>query len=657
MELRRDDRRRLVSNLRMGLCAVGLWLGLSAGASGLQPNDRLELPYPDLASLEAGPRQKVESMQAALERLRQEPETPVGDLVESFGYLGQLFHAFRFLDAAEVCYLNAESLGIDDYRWAYYLGLVRNARGELEDAVRDYERALRLRRDDLATLLRLGNALLDLNLHERALDRFSRVLELDRDSGAAHYGIGRAAALSGDTETAVDSFERALALQPDARAVHYPLAQTYRKLGDLDKARSHLTQRGEEKPRFTDPLGDRISRLEKRAALEVAIALARNHEGSTRDFLGFALSQFSDVEGAIEQLQDGLRLEDEIQEMSASERARLHYLLGGLLVNDARDDEAVPQFSIAVQLDPGLLDARIKWGNALARAGSLSEAIEHYTAVLEIEPRHSAALLKRAAALMALARSGEAALDLELLIAEEPSSEAHVRLASLLAEGEPGAAISNLRAAIDLEQSLEERVRSLLQLGSLQAGQGSFEDALASFRLAVESDPRSVPALDAEASLLGRLGRFEESAALFSSLVALRPSSTFARVGEATALIYAQKHAEARDRLEEGLVAMPGNINLRDVLARHLAASPDLSVRDGERAVELARGIYQEFQTPESIETLAMALAQDGSFEEAVEWQQRLLERVRELATAEDRRRLELNLERYRRSEACCADL
>jgi tetratricopeptide (TPR) repeat protein len=175
--------------------------------------------------------------------------------------------------------------------------------------------------------------------------------------------------------------------------------------------------------------------------------------------------------------------------------------------------------------------------------------------------------------------------------------------------------------------------------------------------LALELDPRSVPALDAEASLLGRLGRFEESAALFSTLVALRPSSAFARVGEATALIYAQKHAEARDRLEEGLVAMPGDINLRDVLARHLAASPDLSVRDGERAVELARGIYQEFQTPESIETLAMALAQDGSFEEAVEWQQRLLERVRELATAEDRRRLELNLERYRRSEACCADL
>ncbi|HVS66379.1 MAG TPA: tetratricopeptide repeat protein [Thermoanaerobaculia bacterium] len=652
-----------------GLTACLLFvIGLAAAVIASRPGhsqptapSQLEIPRPDLGSMEAAARDKIESMQGALARLVGEPDVPKSDLAEGFGYLGQLFHAFQLHDAAEICYHNAQLLADDDRRWSYYLGLVRNARGDFEPAVGDYERALVLGPDDSATLLRLGNALLELNRHEDAQRRFARVLELDPASAAAHYGLGRVAAARGEHAAAAQSFEKALALQPEATVVHYPLAQAYRKLGDVDRARLHLGKRGEERPRFEDPLGDQVSRLAKGTAFEVALALARDTERfSARDFLGFALSQFGDVKGAIEQLEHGLALHREAgeEETSALERARIHYLLGGLLVNDLRDEEAIRQFSAAVELDPTLLDARLKWGNCLARGRRFTEAAESYSRVLAVDPTHAAALLNRAAALMEAGRDAEARVDLERLVELHPSeTEAHARLALVLARsGEVDAAIDRYRTAAGLDLAPTERVSVHLQLARLLRQRGQLEDALDQFRLALEADPASLPALDGRASLLGQMGRYAEAAGVYGVLVALRPDSPVARVGEATALILGGQYAAATARLEEGLVALPDQLTLKDILARHLAACPDLSVRDGARSLELARELWQQLPTPESMETLAMALAEAGRFEEAEHWQSKLLERVEADGGDQDPARLRANLERYRRGEACCVE-
>jgi hypothetical protein len=75
-----------------------------------------------------------------------------------------------------------------------------------------------------------------------------------------------------------------------------------------------------------------------------------------------------------------------------------------------------------------------------------------------------------------------------------------------------------------------------------------------------------------------------------------------------------------------------------------LAAAPDASVRDGARALDLARSLVERETTIDHVETLAMALAELGRFDDAIHWQERAIER--ETATGEDstasRRRLEL---------------
>ncbi|HMB52437.1 MAG TPA: hypothetical protein VKU40_03915, partial [Thermoanaerobaculia bacterium] len=134
-------------------------------------------------------------------------------------------------------------------------------------------------------------------------------------------------------------------------------------------------------------------------------------------------------------------------------------------------------------------------------------------------------------------------------------------------------------------------------------------------------------------------------------------------MGEVTALVLAGADAAARQRMEAALAHDPDDLAFKDVLARHLAAADDRATRDGARAVELAEEVYAQASTPESIETLAMAHAQAGNFQQAVEWQERLLAMIAEgsgdsqvAAEPGVLARLRANLERYKRGDVCCAD-
>ena len=105
---------------------------------------------------------------------RWQPGLPSPGLSEGFGTLGHHFHAYRLLDAAETSYATSQKLGPGDYRWPHFLGLVRNSKGDFDAAIADYARALELRPDDFPTLIRLGNALLELNRPADAEQRFAR---------------------------------------------------------------------------------------------------------------------------------------------------------------------------------------------------------------------------------------------------------------------------------------------------------------------------------------------------------------------------------------------------------------------------------------------------------------------------------------------------
>jgi hypothetical protein len=84
-------------------------------------------------------------------------------------------------------------------------------------------------------------------------------------------------------------------------------------------------------------------------------------------------------------------------------------------------------------------------------------------------------------------------------------------------------------------------------------------------------------------------------------------------------------------RRQHALELYPRGAAFAHLRARVLVSAPDDAVRDGAVGLDLASRLFEAFPSPEHAETLAMAFAETGRFDKAVEWQQRV---IAELETA-----------------------
>lgn len=651
--------------LILSLCGAVLGAAL-AGAiptepqpeTAISPLRQLKVPRPDLSAMQRAVREQMERLQDTVESLQARESATADEISKGFGLLGQAYHAFELFDAAEVCYDHALTASPDEFQWLYYRGLVRNTKGDLEKAVADYQRAGDQKPEIVAIQIRLGNALLELGLADAASRHFNRALEYEPENAAALAGLGRAAYALDDNPRAIELLEKAIAKQPTAGTVHYALGQAYRRQGDMDKARRHLDQQNKQDVKFPDEMAFQLSMIKMSSAFEVMLDLARQREGfSEEDFLGFALAQFGDVPGMSDQFLQVMGQIEKAGKAGALERGRLHYAIGGLLVGENKDEAAIEQFQRAIALVPDLIDARLKLGNALARQSRYDEATAQYNQILRRKSDHRRALAQRSATRGNLGDLAAARADLERLVELEPNDrEPRLRLASVLErQGEVDAALRRLGETLPIAETPQEKADGLVAMGDLYQRYGDSRSAVDVYQKAIAIDPEHRPALFQLAGLLGQLGHYPEAARVYTRLVELDASSVGARVGEATSLILAGEHKKARERLEEGLRMLPQSLDLKDILARHLAAAADPTVRDGKRALTLALELYEVLRTRESIETLAMAYAETGQFSEAVEWQKKLLAGSEAETDATARQRWEANLALYERGERCCA--
>ena len=214
----------------------------------------------------------------------------------------------------------------------------------------------------------------------------------------------------------------------------------------------------------------------------------------------------------------------------------------------------------------------------------------------------------------------EAVRNYRLAVEADPDYAAmRVNLGTALERvGDARGALAEYDAALGLDPGLWEAWYGRADL--LERG-GRDEDAIASYRSAIAENPTFVAAHLRLANALRRTDRLEEALTQYRRVIELRPGDPGARFGEAMALVRLGRYGEARDRLEEALRVLPDQPMFGPALARVLAAAPDDAVRDGARAWELVAGLADDQQHPGVFETLAMALAEVGHFDLAVDWQ------------------------------------
>ena len=220
-----------------------------------------------------------------------------------------------------------------------------------------------------------------------------------------------------------------------------------------------------------------------------------------------------------------------------------------------------------------------------------------------------------------------AAEDLRRALAANPKSvRAQVDLGAALANlGDRAGARAALEAALAGEP---DNLTAHFNLGVLLLGGGDAAGAVPHFEAVVAATPKDADAQRALGDALAALGRPADALTRYRAAIAAADLDEAARFGEVVTLLRLGRYGEARDRLEQAHQVMPEQGRLTHMLARLLAADPDLGRRDGERAVELATAVFNAQPDVAHGRTLALALAEAGRCADAVKLATALAEKV-----------------------------
>ena len=423
---------------------------------------------------------------------------------------------------------------------------------------------------------------------------------------------------NGDFEGARASAGQALAIRSDDPPTLIRLAELHVAAGDFDAAE---------------------------AAYEAAVA-AYPESATARVGLGYIAMERGDPARALEIFQEVAASQPEGSE------ANHHVGLAYRTLGDAdraaeawrlNQDVLIPMYDpLLERLRPLEEDIALPLDRAVAAAaeGDHERAVGLFEEILQANEADDEAHFRLAGSLLVLGDSARGERHLRRAISlNADHAGAHFALAMVLAQGgRRTEAAEHVERAADLAP---QNLRWRLQRAQARAASGNTAGAIDELRQIVALDPGMIEARQPLAALLVGSGRAEEAAAQLQALVALTPDDLQARFNLGLVLFETGRYAEARTALDEALGRFPSDVATRHLLARLLATSPDDAARDGARAVELAQSVVDEQPALDHLETLAMALAEAGRFDDAVAWQQRALERERAEAGGNSSQRLD----------------
>lgn len=592
------------------------------------------------------PETEIDSIEAAKDKFEQilKSEGEGGEAAEWIGSTGVLYYAHGYLAAAQECFELAHKLDPRTPKWPYLTAYIEQAQGNQQDAVDHFRAALEIDPNYPPGHYRLGESLLALNRPEEAQRAFQRALTLDPDYEVAHFGIGRAWLALEDYETAVENLREVLAAQPEATRIHHPLGLALRALGDLSAAQEHLALAGAVDVLLVDPLVAEVERTVAQetghltAGMEAGLAgdpeqaheryvqavAADPEDLAARHNLAVSLTDRGELPAAVEQYREILARD------ANNPQALLG--LGTLLVRSGEVAEGIASLESAIRVAPGFRDAQRTLATAYAGAGRWQEAIAIYEELLSADPADTRVRLAHAVALTNVQRMDQALDELDAIQKAEPANPqvASTSASVLSAAGRPAAALQVLRDFLDANPQGQQRAPILRRLAHLLNRNGRQEDALRLLNEAVELSPGDVEGLLLRARVLTELNRLDEAGAQYESLIERNPRHVAAHLGKVDVLWRHGDCTAAKAHLEDARQSMPNSARLADSLARVLAACPDPTVRSGARALEIAHGLVQARPSIGHLETLAMALAEAGRFDDAAELQRQLIDQVRE---------------------------
>jgi tetratricopeptide (TPR) repeat protein len=588
---------------------------------------------------------------------------------------------------------------------AYYLGVALEKMERSEEAVRAYERALQIEPAFGRAYASLGQLLLESDRRDDAR-RYLRhgiqvvaqpkpLIELFQKAEFAAVAPILTESVTGAQLAPVAEILVAVPI-PDFDRLEPPVAQ---QIKEFLAAVARLAEREAVSAKHLSDgygmLGQLYHAYEFNAAAERcyvnAIRLMPQDDQSYH-LLGALYQQVGQLEAADSYFSVVIKLKPD--NVAAAVR------LGTINLQLNQRAKAREHFRYALHTDPDSPAAHNGLGEVALAEEKYAEAIKHFEAALRLAPAANRLHYSLGMAYRGLGETEKAQAELEKRgpVGIRPADTLVDALPQLL-EGERVYLIRGqlaygaghfTEAAEAYAKALEanpDSVSALTNYGAALTKGGQLQDATIHLRKALKIDPASLIANYNLASVLAQLGEFDESLKHFDAVLAITPNDRGVRRLRARVLRQAERLDDALESLEQLLAEetddeltlvdlsellierreygraiellskdverFPGRGLISRTLARLLATCPDLSLRNGARAVELATIVAQSKKTPEHLETLALSLAEDGRCKEAANIQQQLVDIAEKLGKEKLTTRLRVELVRYKAGSPC----
>ena len=292
---------------------------------------------------------------------------------------GNLVEAERHYDAA----LKSQP---DNFDALHMLGVIALQKGRIEQGVEIITRAVALNEDSAIAFNNLAKGLKDLGRFDEAIIHFQRALELAPDFADAQFSYGTALHFVDRSEDALAHFDKAIALHPNFVAA----------LNNRGLALAKLK-------RFTEALAS----YDKALAIQPSFGEAHNNRGNALK----ALMRFDDALASFDKA---------IAARPDSAEAQCNR--GNALFQLERFSDALASFDRAIAVRPHFAEAHRGRGDALANLNRFDDALASFDRAIAIQPHYVDAWISRVEALFTCNRNDEAVKSAEAAIDIAPEN-------------------------------------------------------------------------------------------------------------------------------------------------------------------------------------------------------------------------------------------
>jgi tetratricopeptide (TPR) repeat protein/spermidine synthase len=326
--------------------------------------------------------------------------------------------------------------------------------------------------------------------------------------------------------------------------------------------------------------------------------------------LGLEMTTKGDHKKAAEYYEEALRL--------APDLVAIRTNLGWALFQSGQKDRGIEVLRQVVSQQPTFVPGHSNLGSALAEVGRHAEAIKEYEEALRLKPDFAEVHHNLGIELAGQGRVDQAIAHYEEALRIEPGLvEAHINLGTALAGlGKTDRAVDHYETALRLDPN---SVEAHVDLANARLGRNEIDRAIHHYREALRVNPDFVEARAGLGNALVRQGKPDEAVAHFTEALRLEPNNADAHNSLGAILAGQGRGAEAVGHFERALALRPDWPQPLNNLAWILATYPEGKVRNGARAVQVAKQACEltRFERPDLLDTLAAAYAEAGQFQEA----------------------------------------